>query len=86
MLGLHITGHPPAAAEIMPFRETPGNSEFPIPPGESVRTGGTFRVKGRGVKLDGDGFRYEMVYFTLLKGHLIRWVGKRVDGHPAERT
>lgn len=69
MLRLHIACHTVTTPEIMPFSETPANPAFPILPNEAIRAGWAFGVKRRGVELDGDGFGYEMVNFSLFSEH-----------------
>ncbi len=69
MLRLHIACHPAAPAEIMPFCETLDHPEFPVLPGEAIWTGRAFWVKGRGVKMDGNGFRYKVTDFSFFSEH-----------------
>ena len=69
MLRLHIACHSVSTPEIMPLCETPEDPDFPFLPGEAIGAGRTFRVKRWGVKMDGDGFGYEMVDFALFSEH-----------------
>lgn len=69
MLWLHIACHSAATTEIMPFSETLDHLVGSLLPGEAIWAGRAFWVKGWVVKMDGDGFGYEMVDLTFISRH-----------------